>query len=156
MIAATDLRELARELLYASGSDPDDARVVSEALVWADLRGRHPQGVARLPMLVDRLERGLVRSPAPMKWERKAGAVELLDAADAFGHVSGCEAILRACDLAAKMGVGAVGVRNSNHFGAASWFCGLAAERGCAALAFTNAVPKVVPFGGRRPALGTN
>jgi ureidoglycolate dehydrogenase (NAD+) len=58
--------------------------------------------------------------------------------------------------LAEAAGVGLVSVHGSNHFGAAGWFALHAAERGMIGLALTHAEADVVPFGGRRPALGTN
>jgi LDH2 family malate/lactate/ureidoglycolate dehydrogenase len=49
-----------------------------------------------------------------------------------------------------------VGVCNSNHFGAGAYYVNLAAERGMVGMAMSNAFPKVAPFGGVKPALGTN
>jgi LDH2 family malate/lactate/ureidoglycolate dehydrogenase len=70
--------------------------------------------------------------------------------------VAGRRAILRAVELARAQGVGLVAVRHSNHFGAAGYYCALAAEAGCLSFNYTNAFPKVAPHGGRKPALGTN
>jgi LDH2 family malate/lactate/ureidoglycolate dehydrogenase len=125
-------------------------------MLWADLRGRHTQGLTRLPNFVERLSKGLIRSPAAMVWQEVGPAAALLDAGHGLGHVAGRRAILRAVELACVQGVGLVAVRHSNHFGAASYYCALAAEAGCLSFNYTNAFPKVAPYGGRKPILGTN
>lgn len=45
---------------------------------------------------------------------------------------------------------------HSNHFGAASYYCKMAARRQMVGMAFTNTPPGIPPWGGRRPYFGTN
>jgi ureidoglycolate dehydrogenase (NAD+) len=155
-IEAQELQSLAQELLVASGAAADEALLVAESLVWADLRGRHPQGVFRIPVLADMMSKGLISSPATMRWDQPAPAVHHLDAGNGFGQVAGRRAMLRAVELARQSGIGLVTVSGTNHYGAASYFCALAAEEGCLGLTCTNATPKVAPWGGTRAVLGTN
>jgi len=150
------LQRFAVNLLGAAAVSPDDARLTAQALVWSDLRGRHPQGVSRLPNFIERVRRGLIRSPAELRWHDAGAAGAVLDAGDALGHVAGTAAMERAVALARGAGIGVVAVRRSNLFGAAAYFCALAADAGCLGIAATNAVPKVAPFGGVRPVFGTN
>jgi LDH2 family malate/lactate/ureidoglycolate dehydrogenase len=152
-----ELKEFSVRLLLAAKCSPHDAEIVAESLVWADLRGRDEYGVStRLPNLVQRLARGLIHSPAAMKWMPIAPAAQVLDAGHGFGQVAGRLAMDKAIDLSRNQGIGLVAVRQSNHFGAASYYCARATEAGCIGLTCTNAFPKVAPFGGRRPVLGTN
>ncbi|MGH6820436.1 MAG: Ldh family oxidoreductase, partial [Methylocella sp.] len=53
-------------------------------------------------------------------------------------------------------GIGIVGVRNSNFFGAGAYYVNLAASRSMIGLALSNSFPKVVAHGGLKPVLGTN
>jgi LDH2 family malate/lactate/ureidoglycolate dehydrogenase len=144
------------DVLRAAGANSEDAGVVAEGMLWADLRGRHINGLTRLPNIVERFMKGLIRSPANMAWQEVGQAAALLDAGHGLGHVAGRRAILRAVELARAQGVGLVAVRHSNHFGAAGYYCALAAEAGCLSFNYTNAFPKVAPHGGRKPVLGTN
>jgi ureidoglycolate dehydrogenase (NAD+) len=144
------------QVMESVGASSMDSEVLAEGLLWADLRGRHTQGLTRLPNFVERLSKGLIRSPASMVWHEIGRASALLDAGHGLGHVAGRKAILRAVDLARAQGVGLVAVRHSNHFGAAGYYCALAAEAACLSFNFTNAFPKVAPYGGRKPVLGTN
>jgi LDH2 family malate/lactate/ureidoglycolate dehydrogenase len=57
---------------------------------------------------------------------------------------------------AKEFGIGAVAVRDSNHFGTAMYYTRKAARQGCVAMLTTNASPAMAPWGGRRKVLGTN
>ncbi len=144
------------DVLRATGASREDSEVVAEGMLWADLRGRHINGLTRLPNIVERLSKGLIHSPAAMVWQEVGPAAALLDANHGLGHVASRLAILRAVELARAQGVGLVAVRHSNHFGAAGYYCAIAAEAGCLSFNYTNAFPKVAPHGGRKPVLGTN
>jgi len=145
-----------REVLAAVGAASGDADAVADGLLWADLRARPAQGLLRLPILVRRLARKLIRSPAPMAWTTIAPAAHRLDAAYGFGHVAGRLAMARAVELASAEGIGLVAVRRSLHYGAAGYYCALAADAGYLGFTCSNAFPKVAPFGGTRAVLGTN
>jgi LDH2 family malate/lactate/ureidoglycolate dehydrogenase len=129
---------------------------VAEVLVWSDLMGRPEQGVWRVPVYLKRLKRGLISSPCSARAIAARNAVVVIDGGDGFGQVVGRLAMNRAIDLAAQYGVGVAAVRRSNHFGPASYYVNLAAERGCVALAISNATPRVAPAGSSVALLGTN
>jgi LDH2 family malate/lactate/ureidoglycolate dehydrogenase len=156
LVSKHDLLGFATGLLTAATVTSDDARITAEGLVWSDLRGRHPQGVSRLPNFIQRVRRGLITSPADMRWTEAGPAAAILDADNALGHVAGVTAMRRAIDLARAHGVGVTAVRHSNLYGAAAYFCSLATDAHCLGFSCTNAVAKVAPFGGVRPVFGTN
>lgn len=156
VIRKKELEHFSINLLKAAQVGDEDAKIVGEALVWSDLRARHLQGVSRLPIFIKRVQSGLINSPAQLKWSRASSAAAMLDAGNAFGHVAGRAAMQRAVELAKSQGVGVVTVRQSNLYGAASYFCSMATEADCIGMSCTNAVPKVAPFGGVRPVFGTN
>jgi ureidoglycolate dehydrogenase (NAD+) len=145
-----------RDLLAGAGLERPAAETVAAALVDASLRGTDSHGVARVPTYAERLlARAMNPAPRPSV-EREAGAVAVVDADRGPGQVAGVFATDRSVALARRHGVGAVAVRRSNHIGAAGFYALRAARAGCVGLATTNADPWVVPFGGVRPALGTN
>lgn len=53
-------------------------------------------------------------------------------------------------------GIGAVGVRNSNHFGTCMYYTLMGAREGCVTLLTTNGGPAMAPWGGRKKIVGTN
>ncbi len=144
------------DAMAAAGAHPDDAKIIGEALLWAELRGRTTNGLVRLSNMVKRYSMKLINSPSNMSWTNVAPAVEILDANNAFGHVAAYAATRRAMKIAGEQGIGYVGVRHSNHYGAAAYYCALAAADGYLGITGTNAFPKVAPYGGTRPVLGTN
>jgi len=80
----------------------------------------------------------------------------MLDGDNGLGPVVGAHAMEAAVNLAETNGVGFVGVRRSNHFGAAGFYVEKAIAKGCIGITASNAPPNMAPFGGRRRFLGTN
>jgi ureidoglycolate dehydrogenase (NAD+) len=150
------LTSFARDVLVAVGLTEEDAATVAGSLVAADLRGVSTHGVMRLPIYVERMRRGLIATRPSVQVRRTGPATAVLDGGNGPGQVVAMRAMREAVALAEAAGVGLVSVRGSNHFGAAGWFAVHAAERGMIGLALTHAEADVVPFGGRRAALGTN
>jgi ureidoglycolate dehydrogenase (NAD+) len=150
------LAAFCRRVLVNVGLGEEDAATVADSLVAADLRGVATHGVMRLPIYVERLRRGLVAARPTIRVRRTGPATATLDGGNGPGQVVALRAMVEAVAIAEEAGVGLVSVQHSNHFGAAGWFALHAAERGLVGLALTQAEADVVPFGGRRAALGTN
>lgn len=154
--AAAELEQFAAAVLARLGLPAADAALTARALVQADLEGVETHGLGRLPNYVARLRKGLI-NPAPrMEFVRRMGATALLDAGNGMGQVAAARAMQEAIALARTCGAGWVGVRNSNHFGAASFYCSMAVEAGMIGFAFSNSPPGMAPWGGRVAYLGTN
>ena len=58
---AEQLRKLCRDILGAQGVNADDASIVGDVLVEANLRGHDSHGVVRIPQWVKGLEAGAIR-----------------------------------------------------------------------------------------------
>ena len=79
-----------------------------------------------------------------------------MDGHDGMGQVLTARATQEAIRRAKAHGIGAVGLRNSNHFGTAMYFTLMAAREGCVGFLSTNASPAMAPWGGRKKTVGTN
>jgi len=75
---------------------------------------------------------------------------------DGLGHPAVWDAMNMAIELARETGVGFVGVSNSSHCGALSYYGCQAVDAGMIGIAFTQTDPAVVAYGGRKPFCGTN
>jgi hypothetical protein len=75
------------------------------------------------------------------------GPVAVLDGRDSVGQVLTARAAEEALRRASGHGVGAVGVRNSNHFGTAAYFTRMAPPAGAIAIPTTNASAAMAPWG---------
>lgn len=146
----------ATDVLRSHGVPDDDARLVADSLVQADLWGHQSHGVLRLPWYVARLRTGAMSAVTAPTVVTDAGALQILDGRAGIGQVLAETARTTAVALARTHGVGMVGVRNSNHFGTAMYFTRRAALDGCASILTTNASPAMAPWGGREKRLGTN
>jgi LDH2 family malate/lactate/ureidoglycolate dehydrogenase len=150
------LRTFGSAVLSALGVPGDDAALVADSLVQADLWGHSSHGLLRLPWYVARLRSGAMRAVTEPAVLSDTGPLVLLDGRDGVGQVLTDRARALATDRARQHGVGVVGVRNSNHFGTAMWFTRRAARDGFVALLTTNASPAMAPWGGREKRVGTN
>ncbi|MCA8927284.1 MAG: Ldh family oxidoreductase [Alphaproteobacteria bacterium] len=151
------IRDQIEAVLTAWGVAAEPAATAAEALADADLHGVDSHGVGLVPMYDQRRGQGRINVSAQPKVVREKAAVALIDADRSLGHPVSVQAMQLACDKARDAGVGLVGVRNSNHFGAAGYYSRQAAKAGMIGLAMTHAPGSaIVPTFGRDAALGTN
>lgn len=151
-----DLTSVTLDILRASGVDEAQAITLSDNLIWCDMVGRRNHGVERLPILLKRLEAGQIKCPSNPVFDPVSASMMRLRADQSFGHHAGALATEKACDLAEEQGIGAVGVTDSNFFGAGAYYANLAAKRNMISLVLSNSFPKVAVPGGLRSVLGTN
>lgn len=144
------------DLIAGGGVDAVQAETLAENLAWCDMAGRRNHGIERLPIMFARVRSGAIKCPCNPSFEQKGPTIALLDADGGFGHHAGRLAMDRACDIARDQGIGVVGVRNSNFYGAGAFYAQLAARQGMIGIALSNSFPKVAAHGGTQPALGTN
>jgi ureidoglycolate dehydrogenase (NAD+) len=155
-LEADKLETFATSVLEQAGLDSDDAAIVADSLIDANLRGIDTHGVVRLDPYVERLEkRGMNRDPNPTVADH-GEATAIVDADNGPGQVATRRAIEEAIERANTVGAAFIGVRRSNHFGTASYYTNYAAEQGYIGIAMTHAGPNVTPFGGSDPYFGTN
>jgi LDH2 family malate/lactate/ureidoglycolate dehydrogenase len=150
------LRSLATRLAVAAGVRPGDAEIFARTLVDADLQGASTHGVSRLSIYLERINRELIDPCAEIAVARNAGCVLALDAGNGLGQVQAVKALDMLLPLARQHGVAAATIRNSQHFGALSYYCNRAAEEGMILLAMTNCEPAMSPAGGYEAFFGTN
>ncbi len=155
-VAADTLLEACRRILEKVGVPEDQARIIAEVLVEADLRGVGSHGVLRLPAYVHRVRAGLMAADTQIRVLGDRGATVLLDAQGGFGQVAGVHAMNQAIERARQYGVGFVAVRNANHFGIAAYYTMMALPHRMIGIAATNAAPSMAAWGGTQPVLGTN
>lgn len=156
-VTAEQLERQARAILDAWGLPGAQAEATARLLVEAELAGIESHGVGLLTLYAEQLAAGRAVADAEIRTAIDRGAMAVLDGGGGFGHRVSLDAAELAADKAAQFGVGAVAVRNSNHFGAAGLYVRRIAARGQVGLC-TTAVwrPAIVPTGGSRPMLGTN
>ena len=107
----TDLRVPPARLIFVvravfvrCGMSDEDAALLAESLVRADLRGVHSHGVLRVPDYVNKLTKeGVDPRGRPRIVSERAGAI-VVDGDNSMGQISGSFAMKRAIEKARKNG----------------------------------------------------
>ena len=150
------LAKFVASVFEANGVPQEDAALIADSLVQADLWGHQSHGVLRTGWYATRLKSGALKpvtSPTPVV---DAGAIAVFDGGDGIGQVLAARAMQDAIGRARRHGIGAVAVKNSNHFGTAMYYTRMAAGAQCIGLCCTNGSPAMAPWGGRRKVVGNN
>jgi LDH2 family malate/lactate/ureidoglycolate dehydrogenase len=151
------LRRQLEALFEAWGLPGADAAVTADVLVQADLMGIDSHGLTLIPLYDELIRSGRFEPSAQVRVVRSFGATAVVDGGGGFGQVPSVRAMDLAIERAKTFGIGAVGVRNSNHYGAAGVYALRAAGAGLIGLSTTAVYkPSIVPTFGREPRLGTN
>jgi len=155
-VDAGRLIEFGQNLYEKLGVPAADAHRIADSLVQADLWGHASHGVMRLPWYARRLQSGVMRALTAPQFVVDAGAVAVIDGGDGVGQVLATAAVDAAIERATLHGIGAVAVRNSNHFGTAMYYSLRGPPQGCIVMVTTNASPAMAPWGGREKRVGNN
>lgn len=150
------LATFAAAAFRALGMPDDDAVLVADTLVQADLWGHQSHGVMRTFWYGERIKSGAMKAITTPEWVVDGGAVAVIDGNDGVGQVIAAQAMREAIHRSRSHGVGVVAVRNSGHFGTAMYFTRIAAQQGCIGFLSTNASPAMAPWGGRTKLIGAN
>jgi LDH2 family malate/lactate/ureidoglycolate dehydrogenase len=151
---------LARQIeaiLTAWGMSEAHAAITSARLTDADIRGIDSHGVALMPLYAELRAQGQIEFRPDIRVVRDNPVTALVDAGHALGHVPSTQAMEIAVAKAQRMGLAAVAVRNSNHYGAAGVYALMAAEAGLIGMSFTSVWHgTTVPTFGADGMFGTN
>lgn len=150
-----DLKKFCQEVFEHLGMGQEDADVVSDSLVRANLEGTDSHGVSRMGIYTNRMQDGRIFADPNVEIEHN-GSVLRVDGGNGLGQIASYHALKAALPVARETGIAGVGVRNSNHFGAAAYYCRMACREGMALIATTNSPPGIAPWGGKKAYFGTN
>jgi len=154
-VDARKLRGFIGRILLSEGVCKGNARIVADSITTAELYGFHSHGVIRIPHYIKRLRMGSLNNNPDIRVLKKTGNTALVDGDHGMGHAVAYYAMREAMRLARK-GVGFVGVNNSSHFGIACYTAIQALKKDMIGIVVSHTDVAVIPFGGKKPAVGTN
>jgi LDH2 family malate/lactate/ureidoglycolate dehydrogenase len=156
-IAAAALATFIKRAFEAAGLRSEDADVVANLMVEADLRGSDTHGVIRLPLYLRRLKAGGIKARPDIRIVRERPATALVDGDNGIGHLVMRFAAMTAIEKAKGAGVAWVGARMSNHAGPAALYAMMPLAHDMIglylAVGSNNHLP---PWGSTENLLGTN
>ncbi len=153
------LLAFANRIVAAGGSSPAEAKIVSEHLVEANLRGHDSHGVGMLVAYVRDREAGTLNVNQKPEIVSDTGTISVWDARAGYGQVIARQATEWAIEAAKTHGVAVNGLRNAHHIGRVGTYGEIAARAGMVSLQFVNVAsgpPGVAPFRGREGRFLTN
>ena len=154
---AQSVRRQAAEVLSAWGMGPENVALTAEAMLDCDLRGIGTHGISLLAPYEKWREGGNFNLGADDRVLSDGPGYASIDAQGGLGFPVSVRAVDLACEKAREVGVAAVTVNNSRHFGAAGYYARRGAEQGMIVLvASSTKVVCVVPPGAGESVLGTN
>ena len=155
-IDAAEERALILAVLGRLGAGAEAAADQARVLVEGDLRGHPSHGIQRLPVIAERIRRGLIR-PAATYEARWAGEAMLsVDGGFGFGPYVARRAGEEIAQRARRTGVAVAAIRHASHLGMLALYVEPLALGGLLALALTTSEALVHPWGGRVALVGTN
>jgi len=155
VITVAEATNLAEAALTAHGVPADLAPLAARALVLADRDGLASHGLQRLPFYMAQARAGKVVAAARPQVVRD-GAVVRVDAGFGLSFAAVALGIEAAQPVARELGLAAISIGRSHHFGVAGQPVEDLARAGLIALAFSNSPAAMAPWGGARPLYGTN
>ena len=155
-VQAERLKEIAIHILKGLHAAEEEAAVVAEALIKAELRGIDTHGVHLLTLLPERVEAGMLQIPTSLTVLKESGATALLDGGNGLGQAAAHRAMGISIRKAKEFGIGCCLVRNTNNIGMLSVYTLLAAQEKTVGIVMANAAAAMSPWGGVEAFFGTN
>jgi len=155
-VDADRLRTLGTDIFIAAGAPRDEAELVANLLVEANLTGHDSHGVIRISNYVKGIRMGAVRPGARIELVRETPSTALIDGGWGFGQVVAVKAMEIAIEKAKKCNISVVGVKNCQHVGRLNTYSEMALKHDMIGITSVNSNSYVAPFGGRSKQLGTN
>jgi len=156
MISAADLKAQVAGIFEKLDVPTEDAEIVADHLVEADLRGVHSHGVIRVPTYVNGIRKGTINPHPKIEVVEDHGGQLVVDGDFGLGQLTAYRANELAIERSKEHGMAGVALRRSTHCGAMAYYAIRAREQGLIGLAITNAGMNMTPVGGTKKIIGNN
>jgi LDH2 family malate/lactate/ureidoglycolate dehydrogenase len=157
MFPADRLRGWTEEVFQKVGVSRDDAKLLTDSMIEANLRGVDTHGITRmLCVYVERIRKGVMNPKTNVAVLRERPSTALIGCNNSIGQVGAERAMRMAIERARVTGVAFTAVTHSNHYGMAAYWAMMALPYGMIGFSSTNAPAAMAPTGGCTAMLGTN
>ena len=155
-----DLKEFTARVFFGCGAPHDEALMIADHLVKANLMGYDSHGIIRICQYVPEVRNGRIIPGAPIRLHNETETTAVLDCGWNYGQVGALRAVQCAVDKARDHNTATVVTRRCSHVGRLGAYTQAAAEQGFIAIAACNSPPGdghfVLPWGGLEGRLSTN
>ena len=153
------LQVMIARVFAGAGCGEEEAEVVADHLVEANLAGHDSHGVIRTPIYLQWMREGKVMADRTLDIIVDSGALLVADGQLGFGQWTGRKSVDLGVERCRQHGLAMVALRNCAHLGRIGTWAEMAAAAGLVSLHFVNTSGLgmfVVPFGGRDARLSVN
>lgn len=151
-----ELKQTLTQILQTEGFTPERAETCAKLFAQTSLDGVYSHGLNRLPRFMQYIRKGYINIHAEPTLVHKFGSLESWDGNAGPGNLNALASVNQAIKLASENGIGAVALRNTNHWMRGGTYGWEAANAGYIGICFTNTLPNMPPWGGVKPTLGNN
>ena len=158
-IAESPLRNVTSLILERSGSSKEEADIVTDHLVRANLTGHDSHGVGMIPNYMYSLSIGQLLPNKHVKLVKDEPSIMMFDGQRGYGQVQAKEAMEQALVRARENGLVLMTLKNAHHIGRIGTYGEMSIAAGMVSLHFVNVInhaPKVAPYGGIKARFMTN
>jgi LDH2 family malate/lactate/ureidoglycolate dehydrogenase len=156
-LSASALDDLIHQILSPYALTSEVATAIATHLTAANLWGIDSHGLQQIIGYTQSLKSGRINPQPQIQIQTNKPCLIHIEADRSPGQYAGKIAMEMAIAQAQTQGIAAVGVTNSNHFGAAGYYVRLATEAGMIGFATSDTnVVDLAPYGGQTARLGNN
>ena len=159
LIQAEPLKKLVSAILTKGGSSNEEAQVVADHLVRANLAGHDSHGVGMLPFYIRMLQADLLKPNQKPELFKSDGSILMFDGQRGYGQSVGKMAMEQAIEKCRESGLVLMTLRNTHHLGRIGTYGEQSIAAGMVSLHFVNVTdhpPLVAPFRGSDARFSTN
>ncbi len=152
---ANQLVKIGTKIFLAAGAPLEEAALVSEFLVKANLVGHDSHGIMRVIQYVREIEEGILKPGAKIEIVKESNSLVVINGNWCFGQVIAKKAMEKAIEKAKVNAVSVACAFNCNHIGRLADYTLMASKDDMIGIAMVNAPKSVSPFGGKERMLST-
>ncbi|WP_279028083.1 3-dehydro-L-gulonate 2-dehydrogenase [Gibbsiella quercinecans] len=156
LVKFDEMKQTVKQAFLNVGLSESQADTCAQIHTEASCDGIFSHGLNRVARFVDYVKKGWVDIQAEPKKVKSLGSMEIYDGQRGIGIINALFAVERAIALANEQGIGIVGMRNTTHWMRGGSYGWKAAEKGYAAICWTNTESCMPAWGAKNTRLGNN
>lgn len=150
-----NIRQLSVKALIDSNLKRDDAELVVDSMLEADINGVSTHGIRMLHAYIDKLKSGQF-AIGQSQVIKDSPSFTVIDSNNIIGAISAAKASHICIDKANEFGMHTVFAKNCNTFGPAFYYAEMMSKAGMIGFVCSNTPAAMPAFNGLEPMLGTN
>ena len=151
-----EIKSKVLKVFEKAGVASEDAKVITEVLTDAQMKGITTHGFVRVKKYVGCINAGGIQPTCDIEIINDTPSWALVDGKGGLGIGISVKAVDLAIEKAKKTGVGIVNVRGSHHLGPAGYYAARCADEGMLGMAMSNGDVLVAATGSREKTIGNN